>query len=377
VYCSGMSSNVEKNDKIVDVYSRGKRKSLRYYALVQVNPTLSKHTTKQPEPIVIIGSELAMHITYLPDRVVPGTRLLPSCRAANGLCIVTNIGLKQKVPVVSLQMLYERFSTALSYRNWFVFSRVTYVAADPYSSYFKHGWVYPKIKPEIKEDLYNFRAVVQVKTKICTLKYHEIDEAEIPKTAPSPAPVVNEVKLDLATLLKVIDKEELTVEIAHYVKHGCFSGVALTSIYSVMDKEVFELELNRLTAGLLTQMATPAEVFIKADPVIKGSSKSLFSKVRKVQMRQVKEEHVEIPPYSESESVLDPEPVKHDPEPEPEPDPNLNWDEEDPVLLGGDGKPYPSSEEDEGQQQDEDDDEEDNGEDKEDSQDKNVNDEDI
>lgn len=182
VYCAAMSSKIEVDPNVVGLYQRGKKKSLTYYELTQTSPTLSKYSATLPDPVVIMSSEPTVQVTYLPLDKQPGMRYLPSIRAAEGVCLVTNIGVvepSKKAPAppsrgkgrgrgragrggrsssgpavqslmdVSLDDLYARFSKALSFRNMFIYSRATFISNDPYRNYFSQGFIYPQIKPNV------------------------------------------------------------------------------------------------------------------------------------------------------------------------------------------------------------------------------------
>lgn len=248
---------------------------------------------------------------------------------------------------------------ALAYRNWFVFTRVTFAASDPFSSHFKYGFVYPKIKPEITEELYNYTRTVDVKAKISVIKYHEIDESEIPPSAPSPAPDVEETKTALREYLTGMDVYDLRAEVNYYKKNMVFSDGTLMSFHSVLELGVFEKEFDavsnpRLVAAFPekkkdTGFGTPKV----SDPVPEaevGGSKSLYTKTRRAKVRKAVESEDEepvLPPEKEKKPQPEPDPVKEDP-PEEEQEGDPPADEEQ--VIGDEGEDNGEAEYDEGEE---------------------------
>jgi len=150
VYCPALQPLAQKGEK-VGVYSRGSLKSFIYRAITQEAPTLTKHSVTMPSAIPIYGTAPHFVMEYIPNVPEPSMAYLPSCRADQGLCIKTNIPTRMGVSLDSLRL---RFSAAISYRNWFIFTRYTFVSQDIFRSWFNNSWVLPKIKEDLSEDFF-------------------------------------------------------------------------------------------------------------------------------------------------------------------------------------------------------------------------------
>lgn len=293
VYCPSMTVDVEKDQKRVGVYARGKRKSFKYSALVQVNPTLSKHGVTLPNAIILTTNELTVYVSYLPSKDPEDMRILPSCRAANGLCLLTNIGMKDdRIKRVPLPALYQRFSSALAYRNWFVFSRVTFVAADPYQNFFTYGFTYPKIKPEVIEDLYDYSAHVEVQAKALELRYYEVQESELAKPVPNEVPKKEDCETKIQVIVADLSDQDLEVEANSYNKNRVPLDEDLLQQFALMDQESYHdifqkiVQVRLFDASSLAADYSEPEEDQEGQDEIGASMNDLFDSVRKVKVKK-------------------------------------------------------------------------------------------
>jgi len=155
VYCVSITSTVQGPKDPVGVYGRGTRKRMIWMAATQTSPVLDGKSIKFPDP-VIMPTEISFVYEYIPAVLDGRYNYIPSIKASEGLVIKTNMtSLKNiKKGAITVVKLLERFSLAVYYRNWFIFSRVTFVSRDIYRTYFSYKWVYPKQGKDSFEDLF-------------------------------------------------------------------------------------------------------------------------------------------------------------------------------------------------------------------------------
>jgi hypothetical protein len=162
VYCPALSPDVQRKKNQVGVYSRGDLKSFIYRMCTQDPPTLTKASIKMPDPIPINGNLPMYVVEHIPNAEQNGRFYLPSCQAAQGMCIKTNVN-DTSMKGITLEKLRQRFCKALWYRNWFLVTRYTFVSQDPYAeNWFNTQWVMPKIKEEIEENLFKDGTVHEI-----------------------------------------------------------------------------------------------------------------------------------------------------------------------------------------------------------------------
>jgi len=169
----------KKKEDMVGVYSRGPLKSFLWMAMTQTAPTLSGSSVTNPEPTPIITNELSFVYQYIPLVLEKGYTYFPSIFAAEGLCIKTKLtsSFKVKGAITDIKKFYERFSHAIYFRNWFPFTRVTFIAHDKQRSFFPYKWKYPKLTEDKRENLFEGAKKVMVEAKDDIL-YSSVKELE-------------------------------------------------------------------------------------------------------------------------------------------------------------------------------------------------------
>jgi hypothetical protein len=179
VYCPALSSVVQTNKKLTGVFSRGKLKTFIWMSANQTSPTLAKSTVTMPDPISIVTNMIAFVYEFIPLALDPGYSYLPSIFAAEGLCIKFKIPSNKSIEgtITDIEEFYMRFSTAVYFRNWFPFTRITYVSQDKYRDWFAYTWKYPKLTEDKTEDLFA-GSIVEIHAVKETLIYSQIDESE-------------------------------------------------------------------------------------------------------------------------------------------------------------------------------------------------------
>jgi len=160
VYSESMGTIVEpaptvvrKNKKIVSVtyadpgiYTTGSRMYFSFFRCNQSPPSVSSTGTAAPEVRLITGTAPVVYEEYIPPAFDTNYMYLPSIMAESGMCYKTNASVKG----VDHRELLMRFSGAVYYRNFFVVSRLTFIAQDVYRNFFRKTWIIPRI---LKEDL--------------------------------------------------------------------------------------------------------------------------------------------------------------------------------------------------------------------------------
>jgi len=149
VYCPALSGEVQLGDKL-GLFSRGKQKCMIWEARVQNMPTLSTNSVTMPEPGCVSEGQSYIY-EYIPEIEEPGATYLPSIKAAEGLCIKTFV---KGAKGVSLNKLRARFSMAVYYRNWYIFTRLPFVSQDVFRDRFDKSWVCPPVVDMTMEDLF-------------------------------------------------------------------------------------------------------------------------------------------------------------------------------------------------------------------------------
>jgi hypothetical protein len=235
VYSPAMSSVVQPKKELVGVYSRGKLKTFLWMAANQTSPTLAKSTVTMPDPISIVTNEIAFVYEFIPTQLDPAYSYLPSIFAAEGLCIKFKMPKTKTVKAVitDIDVLYARFSTAVYFRNWFPFTRLTYVSQDPCRDFFSHKWKYPKITTDKTEDLFAGAAVKEYKVRE-TILYSQIDECE--------ADVIADNDQELLDALEVYCDSQSDEKLNKLYKQREGEFIApsdIAHVYLQMDREVF------------------------------------------------------------------------------------------------------------------------------------------
>jgi hypothetical protein len=179
VYCPALTGVVQvkgRKDHKKGVFGRGYMKNFVWMAQTQASPSLSGSSVAMPAPIPL-PEALSFVYEYIPDYFEKGCSYMPSIRAAEGFCIKSNIkGLKFEEEITA-DNLRGRFSQAVFFRNWFIFSRVTFVSQDRYRNFFLYPWTYPKIVSDKIEDLFSTAVESKVKVKPETKIFTVMEES--------------------------------------------------------------------------------------------------------------------------------------------------------------------------------------------------------
>jgi hypothetical protein len=178
VYCSSLTSKRQHNGR-VGVYEKGDLKTFVYYETRQHFPRVCSYGVNMPTPELIHAKDPTYVLEYIPNYNVQGSQYLPSCRASEGYCIKTNCpGMG-----VDLVALRERFLKAIWYRNWYIYTRYTFVAHDSYQSWFDTAWYYPcvseKLERDIYEQVYDEERGVKIKLQAIKMTQKEYDETPV------------------------------------------------------------------------------------------------------------------------------------------------------------------------------------------------------
>jgi hypothetical protein len=168
VYCSAMTSKRQCQGRI-GVYARGDLKTFVYYETRQVRPRLCRYGISMPTPEPIQSTQPTYVLEYIPNIETNGNRYLPSCRVSQGYCIKTNCLSRG----IDLTVLRDRFLKAIWYRNWYIYTRYTFVAQDPFQSWFDTAWYYPCASEKLERDVFDHLGYNEdrgVKVKLLSVK---------------------------------------------------------------------------------------------------------------------------------------------------------------------------------------------------------------
>jgi len=139
---------VQKDDK-PGIYGSSLRdvKTMVWNKYSQPVPGVKDKRIVEPDPVVFPNDKMMyFNYVYIPRNAPKEVSFIPSIRAADGVCIQTNVQALDSIP---LEDLLTRFGRALNFRNQFIYTRITFVSQDPCRNYFDKTWVYPK-KKEVK-----------------------------------------------------------------------------------------------------------------------------------------------------------------------------------------------------------------------------------
>jgi len=151
------TQNEEPPGETAGVWSAGKRKSFNWGFYSQATPMVKDGEPQIPPVIKFIGKEPSFNYCYLPLKDGEYS-FLPSIRACDGLCIVTNTS----VGTCKHLNLIRRFVKAQYYRNWFPYLRLTYCNQDSFRKMFKFSWMYPK-RVEVKQEDFFANMTVEIR----------------------------------------------------------------------------------------------------------------------------------------------------------------------------------------------------------------------
>lgn len=165
-YGAGLCTTVSKRG----IYSASQVSYFRFIMPTLGDVTVGMQATLPP-PVVI---PTPVHEKKRPkvwiairDYIRPEGILYPSSAPADGLCIRMSHEMPQ-LKSVPYKVLMDRFSTAVVYRNNFIFSRHTYSSQDVYRGYFTN-LIYPRLKPET--GMLAFDSIEQVKPAMESYEY--------------------------------------------------------------------------------------------------------------------------------------------------------------------------------------------------------------
>jgi hypothetical protein len=272
VYCSALNSVKETNKNVVGTYCRGSRRYFIYRAVDQDFPSVKKHDVTMPNPVSITTNIATFVMEYIPHVGQANMNYLPSCRAALGLCIKTNQHMK-KDQAADLNVLRNRFCTAVYYRNWFLITRYTYVSQDPYRNWFNTAWTLPKIKEDITEDYFALGQKMVVKTNGTRPVDLAFTEQELGEEIPPPSRLTDVEVEELLAMMRKSTRDELEE------LHMLVTDAALPAnnkyyqLYLEYEQETLEIIIKTMIDNLKT---TPQ--------VSSDSSHSSSSKKKKIQV---------------------------------------------------------------------------------------------
>jgi len=134
------------------VWSFGSIPSFQWGYWKPIAPQVSNGSVKH-SPVLIYpeGCPLFFNYCYIPQVADVNLTYFPSMNAADGLCIASNIKHREGVPIDRLLI---RFARAQIFRNWFPYTRLSYISQDPYAKWFPEKWLYPKKRDKGVEDLF-------------------------------------------------------------------------------------------------------------------------------------------------------------------------------------------------------------------------------
>lgn len=254
VYCPAMSGVVQIKPKMVGVYTKGPLKSFLWMAMTQQAPTLSGASVTNPDPTPIVTNEISFVYQYIPLVLEKGYTYFPSIFAAEGLCIKTKLTSQLDIEgaVTDIKKFYERLSHAIYFRNWFPFTRVTYIAHDKHRSFFNYAWKYPKLTQEKREDLFAGAKEVAVEAKKDNVLYSSVQELESEAIEDDDGA---EAEQALLTILGSMDQK--TIMKIYASRSNFRPGATLEGIYFSLDKTRF-FELIR--QAIVEEMGNVQEV---------------------------------------------------------------------------------------------------------------------
>lgn len=148
VYCTTHGSKAQGPLDPVGLYYSGPRRSLVWLNNKQKRPEIKHEAINFPPPSALFGNDNFIY-EYIPSQAEPDRYYLPSMKAANGLCVKTNVDVSKKYPV-TIPQLIERFFMAIATRVQYIFTRITFPLVDPMSDFFMHKIFLPKLTVDDK-----------------------------------------------------------------------------------------------------------------------------------------------------------------------------------------------------------------------------------
>jgi len=139
------TENTECDYGAPGLYYSGTQSFFVYVSLRQTQPSVDKTAVTYPNPMVIPVGTVTVVAEYIP-RVFEAYTYLPSCRVESGICLKTNA---QGLESAKMIELCSRFSKAVTFRSWFLFTRFTFVSQDIFRLMFDYPFKYPKLKMEV------------------------------------------------------------------------------------------------------------------------------------------------------------------------------------------------------------------------------------
>jgi hypothetical protein len=171
VYCTSYGRGEQKPDDPVGIYYKGSCKTMTWFNAVQKSPEIKADNVVFPEPAQLYGANSFVY-EYIPIQSSPGFNYLPSMKAAQGLCIKTNVSTVRFK--CSIPELIERFFMATVARTQYIFTRITFPMCDPMAGFFKYSLVLARTKEGVAE-LVTFEELVKQSS---TLKFNSAQKVK-------------------------------------------------------------------------------------------------------------------------------------------------------------------------------------------------------
>lgn len=128
------------------IYYEGTQIHFVYIAFATSVPSVTKESVVYPEGMILRKDRLMVVVEPIPKVYNPLYRYLPSSRVDKGLCLKTNITSFANVPI---DVLSKRFSHAVRYRSWYIYTRIPFSSQDPYRGHFNYPILLPKVRKEV------------------------------------------------------------------------------------------------------------------------------------------------------------------------------------------------------------------------------------
>jgi len=141
------------------IYAFGHEKYFWWGTYTQESPKLQGKKPEVPPPILVDPKqEWFFNYVYIPREPDSNLNYIPSVRASDGKCIATNV----QVQGVKVGELLGRFARAQVFRNWFIYTRISFLGQDPLRDWFKISWIYPRRRETAGVDLFADGEVIEV-----------------------------------------------------------------------------------------------------------------------------------------------------------------------------------------------------------------------
>lgn len=128
------------------LYYEGPQIHFTYIGFASSMPSVTKEAVKYPVGMVLRKERLMVAVEPIPKSYDPLYRYLPSSRVDKGYCLKTNMTSFANVPI---DVLSKRFSAAVRYRSWYIYTRIPYSSQDPFRNNFNYPIYLPKVRKEV------------------------------------------------------------------------------------------------------------------------------------------------------------------------------------------------------------------------------------